>query len=130
MSARILDGKQLAQTMQAEIATGVAAFVQAKGIRPGLAAVLARVGGVSIELTTDAAGHATGRIELAEPRLWSPTDPHLYRVEIVVGSGSSADTVVATTGLRRIETHGSQGTLPGPESPVLSVVRAIGAAAA
>lgn len=40
MSARILDGKQLAQTMQTEIAAAVAAFVQAKGTRPGLAAVL------------------------------------------------------------------------------------------
>ena len=37
---RILDGKQLAQTMQAEIAAQVADFVQKKGIRPGLAAVL------------------------------------------------------------------------------------------
>jgi methylenetetrahydrofolate dehydrogenase (NADP+)/methenyltetrahydrofolate cyclohydrolase len=40
MSAVLLDGKQLAQTMQAEIAADVAAFSQAKGIRPGLAAVL------------------------------------------------------------------------------------------
>jgi methylenetetrahydrofolate dehydrogenase (NADP+)/methenyltetrahydrofolate cyclohydrolase len=40
MAARILDGKQLAQTMQAEIAAAVAAFVQKHGIRPGLAAVL------------------------------------------------------------------------------------------
>jgi methylenetetrahydrofolate dehydrogenase (NADP+) / methenyltetrahydrofolate cyclohydrolase len=40
MSAVLLDGKQLAQTMQAEIAADVAAFSQAKGVRPGLAAVL------------------------------------------------------------------------------------------
>ncbi len=38
--AQILDGKQLAQTMQAEIAAQVADFVQRKGMRPGLAAVL------------------------------------------------------------------------------------------
>ena len=38
--AKILDGKQLAQTMQAEIAAQVADFVKHKGIRPGLAAVL------------------------------------------------------------------------------------------
>ncbi len=40
MTAVLLDGKQLAQTMQTEIAAEVAAFVQQHGIRPGLAAVL------------------------------------------------------------------------------------------
>jgi methylenetetrahydrofolate dehydrogenase (NADP+)/methenyltetrahydrofolate cyclohydrolase len=40
MTAKLLDGKALAQTMQAEIAAEVAALVQARGVRPGLAAVL------------------------------------------------------------------------------------------
>jgi methylenetetrahydrofolate dehydrogenase (NADP+) / methenyltetrahydrofolate cyclohydrolase len=40
MSATLLDGKQLARTMQAETAAAVQAFVQAHGVRPGLAAVL------------------------------------------------------------------------------------------
>jgi methylenetetrahydrofolate dehydrogenase (NADP+) / methenyltetrahydrofolate cyclohydrolase len=40
MTARILDGKALAQTIQAEIAASVAEFVQRTGIRPGLATVL------------------------------------------------------------------------------------------
>jgi methylenetetrahydrofolate dehydrogenase (NADP+)/methenyltetrahydrofolate cyclohydrolase len=40
MTAALLDGKQLAQTMQAEIAAQVAAFVQARGVKPGLATVL------------------------------------------------------------------------------------------
>ncbi len=40
MSAVLLDGKRLAQTMQAEIAARVAAFTQATGVRPGLATVL------------------------------------------------------------------------------------------
>jgi methylenetetrahydrofolate dehydrogenase (NADP+) / methenyltetrahydrofolate cyclohydrolase len=40
---KILDGKQLSQIMQAEIAAQVAGFVARKGIKPGLAAVL--VGG-------------------------------------------------------------------------------------
>lgn len=38
--ADLLDGKKLAQTMQAEIAAGVAELVQTRGVRPGLAAVL------------------------------------------------------------------------------------------
>src|SRR5207244_4761508 len=36
----LMDGKQLAQTMQEEIAAGVAELVKTKGVRPGLAAVL------------------------------------------------------------------------------------------
>ncbi len=40
MTALLLDGKQLAQTMQAEIAADVAAFVKQYHTRPGLAAVL------------------------------------------------------------------------------------------
>jgi methylenetetrahydrofolate dehydrogenase (NADP+)/methenyltetrahydrofolate cyclohydrolase len=40
MTATILDGKRLAQTMQAEIAAGVAEFVQTHGYKPGLATVL------------------------------------------------------------------------------------------
>ena len=40
MAAVLIDGKQLAQTMQAEIATEVAAFAEKHRIRPGLAAVL------------------------------------------------------------------------------------------
>jgi methylenetetrahydrofolate dehydrogenase (NADP+)/methenyltetrahydrofolate cyclohydrolase len=40
MSAALLDGKQLAQTMQAEIAARAAAFTQARSVRPGLATVL------------------------------------------------------------------------------------------
>src|SRR5437773_2923940 len=40
MAAILLDGKKLAQTMQGEIAAGVADMVQKTGARPGLAAVL------------------------------------------------------------------------------------------
>jgi methylenetetrahydrofolate dehydrogenase (NADP+)/methenyltetrahydrofolate cyclohydrolase len=40
MPAVLLDGKQLARTMQAEIASEAAAFSRAKGVKPGLAAVL------------------------------------------------------------------------------------------
>jgi methylenetetrahydrofolate dehydrogenase (NADP+)/methenyltetrahydrofolate cyclohydrolase len=40
MPAALIDGKQLAQTMQAEIAAEAATLFQTRGIRPGLAAVL------------------------------------------------------------------------------------------
>src|SRR5437899_1348127 len=37
---KLIDGKQLAQTIQAEIAQGVERLVQQHGVRPGLAAVV------------------------------------------------------------------------------------------
>ncbi len=40
MTAVLLDGKQLAQTMQAEIAASMAELLRTRGVRPGLAAVL------------------------------------------------------------------------------------------
>jgi methylenetetrahydrofolate dehydrogenase (NADP+)/methenyltetrahydrofolate cyclohydrolase len=40
MTATLLDGKALGQTMQAEVAAGVAELVRTRGVRPGLAAVL------------------------------------------------------------------------------------------
>jgi methylenetetrahydrofolate dehydrogenase (NADP+) / methenyltetrahydrofolate cyclohydrolase len=40
MTAKLLDGKRLAETMQAEIAVAADAFFQAHQVRPGLAAVL------------------------------------------------------------------------------------------
>jgi len=40
MTAVLLDGKQLAQTMQAEIAVEAAELLRTRGLRPGLAAVL------------------------------------------------------------------------------------------
>jgi methylenetetrahydrofolate dehydrogenase (NADP+)/methenyltetrahydrofolate cyclohydrolase len=40
MSAQLLDGNKLKQTMEVEIAADVARFVQSTGVRPGLAAVL------------------------------------------------------------------------------------------
>lgn len=67
----------------------------------------------TVEFRSDANGRAAGRIGMESPRLWSPADPHLYRVEIVVGEAEAADRVVATTGLRRIETRGEELVLNG-----------------
>lgn len=109
-------------SLRGDSLTGIDIAVSVDGDSLADAAVVARVGGESVELTTDAAGHATGRIELSGPRLWSPVDPHLYRVEIVVGSGEVADRVVATTGLRRIETSGEELLLNGSRLYVRGVL--------
>lgn len=92
--------------------TGIDIVVQTAGDVVGGSRVVARVVGGdatdAVELFTDGDGRAAGRIELPTPRSWSPTDPHLYRVEITVGGGESADRVIATTGLRSIEVRGEE----------------------
>jgi hypothetical protein len=52
-------------------------------------------------------------VPIVEPRLWSPEDPHLYPVAVSLETPDGADQVRCTTGLRRIETRGSQILLNG-----------------
>lgn len=50
---------------------------------------------------------------LAAPRLWSPADPHLYRVAVDVLCATDADHVESETGLRTIETRDGNVYLNG-----------------
>ncbi|MEV0827134.1 glycoside hydrolase family 2 protein [Nonomuraea rubra] len=58
-------------------------------------------------------GLAETVIPVAEPRLWSPGDPHLYHVDATLTSADGTDTVAAYTGLRRIEVIGEDLYLNG-----------------
>jgi len=105
-------------TLRGDSLTGIDLVVETAGDSAAGAVVHARVleTGESVELRADASGRAAGRIDLTEPRLWSPAHPELYRVEVRVGDegdDDGIDTVVATTGLRRIETRGEQLFLNG-----------------
>lgn len=104
-----------AVSLRGDSLTGFEVVVQATGDAPAEAPVSVRVlgSGEAIELRADHAGRASGRLPIVAPRLWSPADPHLYRVEVVVGEGAHADTVVVTSGLRSIETRGEQLFLNG-----------------
>ncbi|RDV45304.1 glycoside hydrolase family 2 [Leifsonia sp. ku-ls] len=104
-----------AVSLRGDSLTGFDVVVETAGDAPSGAPVSVRVLGTgeSVELRADAEGRAAGRLQLASPRLWSPADPHLYRVEVVVGDGDAADTVVVTSGLRRIEARGEQLFLNG-----------------
>ena len=97
-------------SLRGDSLTGIDVNVELSGDEPAGTEVQARVLGTdfTVALTSDASGRAEGRIEIARPRLWSPADPHLYRVEIVVGDDEYADTTVATAGLRRIEARGEE----------------------
>ncbi|MEU6860114.1 sugar-binding domain-containing protein [Glycomyces sp. NPDC046736] len=94
--------------------TGIDVTVELEGDAPAGAAVVASVeNGPSIALTSDRDGTAKGRIEIPDAKLWSPDHPHLYRVEVITGSGEAADRVTATTGLRHFETRGEELYLNG-----------------
>ena len=102
-------------SLRGDSLTGIDIVIGLEGDAPAGTPVRARLEheDAVIELRSDDAGRAAGRIEIDAPRLWSPADPHLYRVEIVVGEGDHADRVIATTGLRRIEIRGEQLLLNG-----------------
>jgi beta-galactosidase/beta-glucuronidase len=50
---------------------------------------------------------------VAEPRLWSPEDPHLYHVDAELVSADGTDRVSGYTGLRRVEVIGEDLYLNG-----------------
>lgn len=77
------------------------------------ASVVATIEGRETTFVADDHGRFEGVLAVESPRLWSPTDPHLYSVEFHVGEGDSADNVVATGGLRSIETRGENLFLNG-----------------
>ncbi|GHO45789.1 glycoside hydrolase family 2 protein [Ktedonospora formicarum] len=49
----------------------------------------------------------------ASPRLWSPSDPHLYHLQVTLTSEDGEDLVRTYTGLRRVETQGKLILLNG-----------------
>lgn len=113
-----------AVSLRGDSMTGIDVTVELQGDAVAGTDVRARIIGTAAELrlVSDTAGRASGRIEIDGPRLWSPADPHLYRVEIVTGGDEDADRVVATTGLRRIETRGEELWLNGSRLYVRGVL--------
>ena len=59
-----------------------------------------------------AAASATAKcaLRLTNPRLWSPTDPHLYRAEVVIEAGRIVvDATALQIGVRKIEIDAAHG---------------------
>ena len=68
----------------------------------------------SQELTLGSKGtqSQTATMQLAQPHLWSPTDPYLYKVETTVKvSGKTTDVYYTTTGIRDIDFTADRGFL-------------------
>lgn len=118
-----------------------ATYVSALALTPGenLDAIVADIGvsgpdaegarltvrGAGGEVVTEAAGtDGTVRVTLpvTAPRLWSPTDPHLYDVTVTLDSEAGTDQVRGSTGLRRIETAGDRLLLNGERIYVRGVL--------
>jgi beta-galactosidase/beta-glucuronidase len=71
--------------------------------------------GTETRVTAEAGPDGTARLglQVPAPRLWSPDDPHLYRVLARVESPDGIDEVTCTAGLRRIEVTGEEIRLNG-----------------
>jgi beta-galactosidase/beta-glucuronidase len=71
--------------------------------------------GSETSVTAEAASDGTARLALPvpAPRLWSPDDPHLYRITARADSLDGTDEVTCTVGLRRIEVTGDEIRLNG-----------------
>ncbi|WP_240930797.1 glycoside hydrolase family 2 protein [Isoptericola sp. BMS4] len=103
--------------------TGIDVSVCLSGDTPAGAPVkVALDSGEHLLLEADADGISRGHLVVDRPRLWSPEDPHLYRVAIRVGEGDGVDEVVACTGLRRFEARGEKLYLNGERCYVRGVL--------
>jgi beta-galactosidase/beta-glucuronidase len=69
----------------------------------GAGALSVAAAGTTIGSTVDT--QVTLTLPVAQPRLWSPEDPHLYPVVATLDSAHGTDRVAGYTGLRRIEWH-------------------------
>jgi len=96
--------------------TGIDVSVELDGDDPAGAVVDVSVLGSNEALRLVAEeNRVTGRIDLDAPKPWSPEEPRLYEIEVVVSKndGRRPDRVVCTAGLRRIDVVGEQLFLNG-----------------
>lgn len=63
------------------------------------------VDGRSVKVSPGADGIARATLPISSPRLWTPSDPHLYFVEASTGTG---DRVLVYTGLRSMQVSGDR----------------------
>src|ERR1700749_727512 len=69
--------------------------------------------GASVTAESGQDGTALLPLPVPAPRLWSPDDPHLYRILARAESRAGTDEVTCTAGLRRIEVTGDEIRLNG-----------------
>ncbi len=73
---------------------------------------VARTNATKVSMKGKATAECQQEMTLAQPHLWSNTDPYLYQVETTVAcNGTVVDTYTTTTGLRDIEFDADRGFL-------------------
>jgi beta-glucuronidase len=94
--------------------TGVTLAVEASA-GSAIRACLTDDAGETIALSTPTEGSAKLRLEPPAPRLWSPNDPHLYRLDIEVldADGLQIDAASQQIGLRTFTVAGTRILLNG-----------------
>ncbi|WP_033337824.1 glycoside hydrolase family 2 protein [Catenuloplanes japonicus] len=97
------------QLRPSEDLKGIDVRVRAAGAHAAGATVM--VG--QLQVTLDDDGEGSTRLDIAAPRLWSPADPHLYHVEVILETPHGEDRVTGYTGLRRVRTDGEDILLNG-----------------
>lgn len=75
-----------------------------------------------VEVETGPDGVAQAALTVGEPRLWSPADPHLYRVNVEIVTPAGTDHLGSWTGLRSIERTGEALALNGERLYVRGVL--------
>lgn len=59
----------------------------------------------------------TCTLEMTTPHLWSPADPHMYRIEVAIeANGQIADSMWVPIGVRKVEIDAAQGLRVNGES--------------
>lgn len=103
---------------------GVQVRVLAEGPHAAGATVLLRLANqpTTVDVSLDSGGHGVAFLPTTGPRLWSPADPYLYRVEAVLETADGTDRVRGYTGLRRIEAAGEALLLNGERLYVRGVL--------
>ncbi|GAB2586782.1 hydrolase [Paractinoplanes abujensis] len=97
---------------------GIVVRVQAAGPNTGGATLRVALAG-SPAVTSDTSETV---LDIAEPRLWSPADPHLYHVEVELETADGIDRVHGYTGLRSVEVRGEEILLNGERLYVKGVL--------
>ncbi|MBM2615817.1 glycoside hydrolase family 2 [Actinoplanes sp. LDG1-06] len=94
--------------------------VRVKVAGPNAAGATLKVDGIAA--TADPTGAAEIELPIAEPRLWSPSDPHLYSVRVELETADGVDRVSGYTGLRKVEVRGEEILLNGERLYVKGVL--------
>lgn len=88
---------------------GEKAAVTARGVRDGVPVTAVAYDGKKEVGRATGSGAEAFDVPVPSPRLWSPDDPHLYKLKVTVGKGRSADTVTSYFGMREISVETVNG---------------------